>query len=341
MKRSLRHQITVMVGLVAVVAGTAGAASGSGAYSIRVEFTNADGLVKGNDVLIYGVKAGQVRDLEVQGSLAEVRISIDPRFAPLHGGTRAIVRSLGLLGNHYVEVVPGPAGGSELADNDVLTVASTTSPTDLDQFNAIFDAPTRQKLKAATLQGQIALGTRAQVLNQDLYQLRNLAVAAAPLTGVLDDHQVALDRATVAFDNLTQKLTREDAALGGFISHGASLLDSVQQHDVQLGGLLSHADTSLGKLDAVLNGNEDNLANFLARQPQALADTEYNVTSALPVVSATRPLMPDLLNLVYYMQDATTSRDGAGNPDDPNSGTQYMLRVLATPCDQVAPGGTC
>src|SRR5207302_1740451 len=129
--------------------------------------------------------------------------------------------AVGLLGNKYVEVVPGRSTGAALPSGTELTIDSTTSPTDLDQINAIFDAPTRGKVRQMTLEGKIALGGRAQTLNQDLAQLRNLAVAAEPLTGVIDDHQVALDRATVAFDTLTQKLAREDASLAGLVQHGS------------------------------------------------------------------------------------------------------------------------
>ena len=109
------------------------------------------------------------------------------------------------MGNKYVELVPGTGGGS-LSSGSELTIQSTTSPTDLDQLNAIFDKPTRDEMRQMTLQGKIALGGRAQTLNTDLEQLRNLAVAAEPVTGVIDTHQVALDRATIAFDTLTQKL---------------------------------------------------------------------------------------------------------------------------------------
>lgn len=336
------RRLATLCGIALVALGTAAAGTGSGGYTLRLDFTNADGVVKGNDVLIYGVKAGSVQDLTLRDSLAVITVSIDQSFAPLHAGTKAVVRSLGLLGNHYVEVIPGPASGPELAEGAEIDITSTTSPTDLDQFNAVFDAPTREKIKEATLQGQIALGARAKVLNRDLAQLRNLAVAAEPLTGVLDQHQVALDRATVAFDTLTQKLVREDAALGSLVDHGNSVLSSLQQEDAQLGGLLQHGDTSLGRLDQVLSGNESNLAGFLARQPQALRDLDYNAVSATPDLENATPLLPDLYNLIYEMGDANVSITGPGNPQTPGSGSLWLLRVLATPCVAVVPqGGQC
>ena len=336
-------RLLLFFALLAVAAGAL-AFGPATTYTIRMDFTNADGLVQNEDVTIAGVKVGAIKSLQVRDKVAVVTAEItDRKFVPLHNGTKALIRQLSLLGNKYVEIFPGQANGGQLRDGAELGVDSTTSPTDLDQINAIFDAPTREKLKAATLQGQIALGGRAQTLNADLLQLRNLAVAAEPVTGILDTHQVALDRATVSFDTLTQKLVREDAALRGLVNHGSSVLAALQAHDTELAGLLQHGDASLTRLDAVLNGNENNLAAFFARQPSTLKATDYNVNSSIPITQATLPLLDPLFELLYNQWDASVGRDGPGDPNNPNSGTQYTLRPLAVICPTVSnePSKTC
>jgi phospholipid/cholesterol/gamma-HCH transport system substrate-binding protein len=328
----LHRPILAALGLLILAAGGVAATPGVAGYRVKLDFTNSDGIVKGNNVTINGVDAGKVEDLQLKDNVAVVTVSVQPEYAPLRAGTKGLIRSLWLLGNKYLEVLPGPASGPELPTDSELTIDSTTSPTDLDQFNAIFDAPTRDKLKTLTLQGEVALGGRATALNTDLRQLRNLAVAAEPVTGVIDDHQVALDRATVAFDTLTQKLVREDAALRGLVEHGGSLLSAVESNDAELAGLLQHGDTSLTRLDAALAGNEGNLAGVFARQPSSLQSTDYFLGAAIPVSTEVNRLIPSLFDLLYNMQDATTGRDGPGNPNDPNSGTQYGLRVLPVIC---------
>jgi virulence factor Mce-like protein len=329
-------RLLVFLGLLAVVAG-AMAFGPATTYTIKMDFTNADGLVQNEDVTVAGVKVGSIKSLEVNNNVAVVTAEItDHQFVPLHSGTKALIRQLSLLGNKYVEIFPGNTTGGELADGAEIGVDSTTSPTDLDQINAIFDAPTREKLKAATLQGQIALGGRAQTLNADILQLRNMAVAAEPVTGVLDTHQVALDNATVAFDTLTQKLVREDVALHGLVLHGSSVLSALDTHDAELAGLLQHGDSSLTKVDAVLNGNENNLAAFFARQPSSLKATDYSVNSSIPITQAALPLLDPLFELLYNQWDASVGRDGPGDPNNPNSGTQYTLRALSAICPTVS-----
>jgi virulence factor Mce-like protein len=339
----VKQHIRLLIGcaLLLGLAGTVAAGFGQPDYVVKLDFTNADGVVKGADISINGVQAGKVDGLQVQGKVAVVTAHIDSQFAPLHSGAKALIRSLGLLGYKYVEVVDGRAGGAELASSSELTTDSTTSPTDLDQVNAIFDGPTREKIKTLTNEGAIALGGRAQVLNDDLRQLRNLAVAAEPVTGVLDDRQVALDRATVAFDRLTQQLVKEDASLRGFVGHGSSVLASANAHADQLGGLIAHGDATFSRLDAALNGNENNLAAIFARGPSGIASTTYQLDASIPVIRAAEPILPALFELLYNMADASTGLIGPGDPNNPNSGTMSALRVVAQPCAVVTGRPSC
>ena len=343
MRNMFWRRLLLILAVVIVAAGGIAATTGFGDYTLKIDFTNADGLVDGENVTINGVTAGKVQSHEIsRTSIAVVTVKIDSQFAPLKADSKALIRSLGLLGNKYLEIIPGKGSG-ELASGAELTIDSTTSPTDLDQINAIFDSNTREKLKQATLQGQIALGGRARTLNADLMKLRNLAVAAEPLTGVLETHQKQLDDATVQFDMLTQKLAREDAALHGLVDHGANVFAAIQVRDQQLGGLLQHGDATFNRLDTILNGNEDNLAGFFARQPSGLASANYLLDASIPATQNVQPILPNLFDLLFNMADATTSRTNTGDPNQPNSDSTWALRAMAVVCDTVKPSSasTC
>jgi phospholipid/cholesterol/gamma-HCH transport system substrate-binding protein len=336
----VKQHIRPLIGIALLLslAGTLAAGFGEPDYKLKLDFTNADGVVKGADLNINGVQAGKVENLEVKGKVAAVTVSIDSKFRPIHSGAKALIRSLGLLGHKYVEVIEGKGRG-ELASGSELTVDSTTSPTDLDQFNAMFDAPTREKIKILTNEGAIALGGRAQTLNDDLRQLRNLAVAAEPVTGILDDHQVALDRGTIAFDTFTQKLVKEDAGIRDFVAHGSSVLSSAGAHTQELAGLVAHGDASFTRLDKALNGNENNLAGFFARGPSGIASGNYQLDAGIPVVKATQPILPALFDLLYNLADASTGIVGSGDPNNPNSGTMSALRSISVVCPVVVNQG--
>jgi virulence factor Mce-like protein len=339
----MRKYVSSVIVLVLALGLTAAVAAGFGRpdYTLVLDFTNADGVVKGADVNINGVMAGKVNSLQVQGKVAALTVTIDPKFTPLHSGTKGVIRQLGLLGAKYVEVIDGSGGARELASGTELTIDSTTSPTDLDQVNAIFDAPTREKIKVMTNEGAIALGGRAQTLNDDILQLRNLAVAAAPFTGILDDHQAALDRATIAFDAFTQKLVKEDASLRAFVANTGSFMSAAQAHDQQLAGLLAHGDATFTRLNTALNGNQNALAGFFARGPSGIASTNYQVNASIPVVKATQPILPSLFEVLYNINDSSSGLIGTGDPSAPNSGTIWGLRAIAAPCTNVSGSPQC
>lgn len=90
----------------------------SGGYEITADFARIDGIHRGSDVRISGIKVGTVvaDALDPKTYLATIRMSIDPAIR-LPEDTVAQVTSSGLLGDKYMSLVPGgsdemiPPGG--------------------------------------------------------------------------------------------------------------------------------------------------------------------------------------------------------------------------------------
>jgi phospholipid/cholesterol/gamma-HCH transport system substrate-binding protein len=87
-------------------------------YEVVAKFDRVDGLARGADVKMSGIKIGSVLEqrLDPEKFLAVVRMSIDPAIK-LPIDTVAQVASEGLLGGSFVALVPGgddktiPSGG--------------------------------------------------------------------------------------------------------------------------------------------------------------------------------------------------------------------------------------
>jgi phospholipid/cholesterol/gamma-HCH transport system substrate-binding protein len=80
----------------------------TGGYELTARFSRVDGLERGADVRISGIKVGSVVDqsLDPETYQAEVRFSVrDGIELPLD--TSAAVASSGLLGSKYLALVPG------------------------------------------------------------------------------------------------------------------------------------------------------------------------------------------------------------------------------------------
>lgn len=96
---------------------------------VQAVFPSVAGLDAKSAVRIAGVRVGIVEKIALEGARALVTLRIDPNVK-LRQGASARVRSLGMLGEQFVELEPGPLGNPPLPAGTILTGAS---PTGFDQ----------------------------------------------------------------------------------------------------------------------------------------------------------------------------------------------------------------
>lgn len=133
--RGSRNMGEVLIGAVVLAAAAAFAmfaltganASGAprGGYDIHARFSAVDGVTRGSDVRIAGVKVGSVTQIELDEYFdAVVTMSID-RDVRLSTDTSAKVQSDGLIGTNYIALKPG-GEDTFLPDGGELTNAQGT-----------------------------------------------------------------------------------------------------------------------------------------------------------------------------------------------------------------------
>lgn len=86
---------------------------------VSVQFKDVGGLDEKSAVRVAGVRVGRVTKIRLVEGKALVDIELD-RDVALRQGASASIESLGLLGEKYVELVPGPFGAPPLPDNAVI-----------------------------------------------------------------------------------------------------------------------------------------------------------------------------------------------------------------------------
>lgn len=86
---------------------------------LAANFQNVAGLDDQAAVRVAGVRVGRVDGITLDGRRARVEILLEQPLA-LTVGTRARVANMGLLGDKYVELVPGPPGAPPLPEDAVL-----------------------------------------------------------------------------------------------------------------------------------------------------------------------------------------------------------------------------
>jgi phospholipid/cholesterol/gamma-HCH transport system substrate-binding protein len=89
------------------------------AKTITVQFKDVAGLDEKTPVRVAGVRVGRVEKVRLVQGRAYVDVSLD-REVDLRQGASASIASLGLLGEKYVELVPGPVGAPSLPADSVI-----------------------------------------------------------------------------------------------------------------------------------------------------------------------------------------------------------------------------
>ena len=92
---------------------------GTKGQRIDATFDSVAGLDDKATVRVAGVRVGRVDGVGLEGRKARVSLLLDKPLN-LMAGTYARISSLGLLGEKYVELIPGPAGGPPLPPGYVL-----------------------------------------------------------------------------------------------------------------------------------------------------------------------------------------------------------------------------
>jgi len=102
-------------------------------YEIAAFFDSASGLVKGSAVQIAGIEVGRVKDIRLTGRQARITMTVR-KEVPIYSDARATLKTLGVLGDTYVEINPGSDKTPRLLAGGV--VRETFSPIELGEILA-------------------------------------------------------------------------------------------------------------------------------------------------------------------------------------------------------------
>lgn len=99
-------------------------------YTVQAEFPNAGGLQDGAVVELAGVEIGRVTSVSLTETYrARITLRILPTIA-LQEDSRAAIKSKGLIGERYIEIVPGKAT-THLSSGG--TIRETEAPVDIQE----------------------------------------------------------------------------------------------------------------------------------------------------------------------------------------------------------------
>lgn len=311
--------LAIVIAAGALLAGLATAVFGNHPYTITAYFLSVEGLTPQNDVVINGTRVGKVNSVGVapddgpSPGGAQVVMEIDGSSAPLHRGTRAIIRDKGLLGNPFVQLNPGPPGAEVIPSGGTLPLQDTASPVDLDQVMDLFDPQTRARIQTLTREGGASLANRGSDLNTFLAALPVITQDTAAVTTKIASQDKQLSDLDVEFDRIAQMMASEDQAFRRDLTNGASLLDVTAAHEEKLKAELVYADRALSELAAGLKGHEHDLNQILRAMPALLDELQALSDHSATSLAILNPCVADIIQTLAEMRNAQAYRDAVGN----------------------------
>lgn len=163
-------------------------------YIICFRFTR--GLVKEAPVRLAGVEVGRVKDLrlieDIEDACTKVEVAVSIRKdIRLRQGTVASISSLGLMGEKYIEINPGPPGGNYIP-NDGSGVIESVDPVQMESLLRIGEDIVKKLQEIIGVVNEVVATDemKASIKNSFL----NIEKASADIAAIADNVRYGIDR---------------------------------------------------------------------------------------------------------------------------------------------------
>lgn len=233
---------------------------------VAAVFDSVAGLDDKAAVRVAGVRVGRVDGIDLEGRRARVTLLLE-QSVELPAGSRAAIASTGLLGDKYIELIPGPAGAPPLPPDTVLPGETpVTFDQAMERLNAVGENIER-------LTGSLAGAPGEE--NQISRLLANLEAVSADVRDLLASNRDEVTATLANFEQASATLARELprlasrmeqvlAEIGGVVSDNRSELAASM---ASLERITAELEPAVGDLRTVSNrlaAGEGTLGKLLA-----------------------------------------------------------------------------
>jgi len=200
---------------------------GVGRYTVKIQLPESGGLYGTGNVTYRGTEVGRVQSVRLTDTGVEAVLSLKSGI-PIPSDLKAEVHSQSAIGESYVELLPRNGTSPPLKDGDVIPLADTSVPPDINALlsaaNTALQAIPHDNLKTVIDESYTAVGGLGPELSRLIMGSSNLAIDARknldPLVALIDQSKPVLDSQTNTSD-----------AIAAWASHLATVTTELQTHD--------------------------------------------------------------------------------------------------------------
>ena len=280
-------RLPVLAVLLLVIGVVVYLATRGSSYQYRFDFIDAGQLVNGDLVRIGGTPAGTIQEIRLTpNGQAQVVVSINSDFGPLHQGTTATIREQSLVGvaSRYIDVSPGPSFEPKIPNDGVLPASKTSGIVDIDELFDALNANTRaglRRLIAGFAEWYAGKSTQA-----------NLSALYFP--PALQSYATLFLQIDASTPTLNEFIDQTSSALGAIDARSAQLTDLVSQSRVTADALSSEDQALTQALTNLPGALTEGSATFERLRNSTLPALEQLVNATRPVTGPLRPFLSQL-----------------------------------------------
>lgn len=265
---------------------------GSATRKIIAEFDSVAGLDAKATVRVAGVRKGKITAIELTDKgTARVTMQVESDVK-LRQGAVARVANLGLLGEKYIELDPGPPRAPEFSENDTIILKGTQPASMDDVTNQVATIAEDVKAITASLRKSMSGQTGEQRLEEIVENVRavtaqarlileanrmNIDVTAANFRKITDDLRVEIPRIAASIDRVAN-------SLGGTVGENREDLRAIVANLKTLSTDLKTTATNVNSITGQVKSGEGTMGKLIyddeayKRLNNTLASVETGVT---------------------------------------------------------------
>jgi phospholipid/cholesterol/gamma-HCH transport system substrate-binding protein len=266
----------------------------AGRYFLTVYFDDVTGLEKSDFVSVSGLRIGRVKNLKLDDFQVMAKIEINPGVK-LPKDSRAIIKSFGMVGEKYVEIVPGVAPDI-LQDGDSI---KGTNSGDLTDISGSMDGLVQQAQELINKLRNILESTfdnaTQRNLKESVFHLRNISAALDRNSNNNIEH---LENILANLDSISNNLS---GIIGQRRHQLEASIDNFYNTSHQLQGLTDKLDSSLTSVQALLSKieNEEGALGKVISNDEFYNDIRHLTTELDALVQDLKKRPQKYLNLGF------------------------------------------
>ncbi|MDP3892925.1 MCE family protein [Nocardioides sp.] len=230
--------------------------------TFQAEFADASGLRKGNMVQVGGIRAGRVKQLQLDGAKVMVTFEVD-HGVEFGSTSRASVEVLNLLGEKYLRLTPD--GPGQLGEGETIPLERTDAGYDIvGVLGQLADTTERIDIE----QLQEALNTVGDTLEASGPELEASLTGISRLSQTIASRDAELQTLLEGSESVSAVLAERSQDIVALMESGDLVFQEIRNRKQAIHRLLVNARRLARELRGVARDNEDQIGSALEELDQ-------------------------------------------------------------------------